>query len=113
MDLNAIGYFQFDNLIQNRIPFVFVNLGVDFSDWYSGLNKTHLEAYALNVDASQVLSEIGKKNLPLHTAILVICPDGTLSKELCSTLENSGFSNVFYAKGGFTALAQERETQND
>ncbi len=103
--LNEISYFQFDNLIRNRIPFVILNLGVDLKNFYKiPLYQTHLESQAINATPETALSELNKLNLPLHNAILVLCSDGRASGKTVDHLEKHGYTNVFLAKDGFQNL---------
>lgn len=103
--LNEISYFQFDNLIRNRIPFLILNLGVDLKGFYKiPLYQNHLESQSINTTAESALSELQKLNLPLHNAILVLCPDGVVSGKTVDSLEKQGYTNVFLAKNGFETL---------
>ncbi len=103
--LNEIGFFQFDNLIRGRIPFIILSLGVDLKDFYKiPLYQNHLEKVVIYTSADQAQQELVKKEVAPHEAILVLCPTGDLSAQAVDDLENAGFMNVFYVKNGFQAL---------
>lgn len=103
--LNEINFFQFDNLIRNRIPFIILNFGVDLKNFYSiPLYQNHLEDIAVSVTEETALSELQKKQVARDEAILVLCPDGQVSAQIVDTLEAQGYSNVFFAKNGYEKL---------
>lgn len=103
--LNEISFFQFDNLIRNRIPFVILNLGVDLKDFYSmPLYQNHLEALTVVATKESALIELQNRKVLNHDAILVLCPDGQVSAQLVDQLESQGFTNVFFAKSGYHKL---------
>ena len=103
--LNEITFFQFDNLIRNRIPFVILNLGVNLQSFYSSpLYQGHLESISINSTKDSALAELLKKNLQKHDAILILCADGNMSSQLVDSLETQGYSNVFFAKNGYDSL---------
>lgn len=103
--LNEITYFQFDNLIRNRIPFVVLNLGVDLSRFFSiPLYQEHLETQTTVATPETVLSELQNRKVALDDAILVLCEDGAVSAQVVDELETKGFTNVFFAKSGFAKL---------
>lgn len=103
--LNEITFFQFDNLIQNRIPFVILNLGVDMKNFYSSsLYQGHLESITLNTTPDQAVAQLQNRKVQNHDAILILCSDGKQSAKLVDELEAQGYSNVFYAKNGYDKL---------
>lgn len=106
--LNQINFFQFDNLIGNRIPFLLLNLGVDLSGLYSSIQKTHLETYQVQTDLNQAEAELQKKQIPKDFAIVVICQDGRQSAELFKKLEKNGYTNVYVVNGGYQQMMTER-----
>ena len=108
MEFNSLGYFQFDNLVRGRIPFLLLNLGVDLSAWYNSVEAMHLNNYNVPVTPSNYIEQVKAKNLPPHFAIVVIDEDGTTAKEIAAALEASGFLNSYYVRGGIKGLAQER-----
>ena len=106
--LNKISFFQFDNLICNRIPFLLVNLGVDLSNLYSSIQKTHLETYQLITEANKALDDLQQKQISKDFAIVLICLDGQKSDELSIKLEKNGYTNVYVVNGGYQQMMTER-----
>lgn len=106
--LNEITFFQFDNLIRNRIPFIILNLGVDLKNFYHvPLYQNHLESITLTASPETAVSELQNRKLQSHEAVLVLCADGKTSSRVVDTLEANGFTNVFFAKSGFVQLKAE------
>lgn len=110
MEVNEIGFYQFDNLIQNRVPFVLVNLGVDLSSWYKSLYALHLENHSIKTTAEQAVALVREKNLPAHHAIVVLDQQGEISTSVAQQLESAGFINVFVVKEGVLGMQKERAT---
>lgn len=105
LDLNEIGEFQFENLIRNRIPFVFINLTTNLPQLFAqSFYQNHLESIEIRTQDSDVVEKLKQKNHPSHEAILIICEDGNRSKQLVSILEAAGYLNVFFLAGGMSSL---------
>ncbi len=109
MDFNSIGYFQFNNLVQSRVPLVLLLLdSVDLKPWYNSIVHMHLENVSINCKPNQALEVIKEKNLPPHYAIVALDLHGQTSPSVVTELEGAGFINVYYVKGGFVGIAQEK-----
>lgn len=105
MNLNEISFFQFDNLVRNRIPFLLINLTSQLPQIYSqGLYQQHLVSLELRTTSENVLMQLTEKKHPKHEALLVVCESGSRSQSLVETLEREGYMNVFFVKGGLQAL---------
>lgn len=109
VDIAQIGFFQFDNLIRGRIPFLLINLGVDLGPWYNSVEGLHLANCTLACTVDNYLQQIQSKNLPVHYAIIVIDHDGTQAKSIASQLESMGFINAHYIRGGVKGLEEEKK----
>ncbi len=110
MELNQIGYFQFDNLIQSRVPFLLVNLGADFTDWYKGPWAMHLESANMECSITDAVELVQAKGLPSHFALVVIDVEGKQAADIALALEKVGFSNVYFVKNGALGLLAERRS---
>lgn len=110
----SIGYFQFDNLVQGRVGFVFLNFGVNTHDVYPHIFKMHLENRLLQLPDTDLKSASTEQILlalahhPKETAIIVLCQDGQRSSEVATALENAGYINTFFIKGGWNQAMIER-----
>lgn len=111
MDLNALGFFQFDNLVQNRVPFLLVNLGVDLSGLFNNVSMMNLENNTLNTTMENAISDINVRKLPPHFAIVSICTDGVQSSQLATLIENQGVMNSYYVQGGIEGFKKQRAEQ--
>lgn len=106
LDLNEIGEFQFENLIRNRIPFVFINLTSELPQLFAqSFYQKHLESIEIRAQEPTALDQLKQRNHPQHEAILIICENGVRSKQFVSKLEAEGYLNVFFMAGGMSSLA--------
>lgn len=106
--LNKIGFFQLDNLIQGRVPFLFINLGPDIFSWYASLSRQHLEKSLFATIEDQILPNLLAQNIAEHTAIVLLCTDGVRSSKISIDLEKKGYTNVYVIDGGYQQLMTER-----
>lgn len=110
MEFNSIGYFQLDNLLQNRVPFILIMLDeVDLKSWYNSMIQMHIENISLRCDTTKILESIQSKKLPPHFAIIILDQDQKKSPPLVKQLEKAGYTNVYYVKNGFNGLLTERQ----
>ncbi|HWU42906.1 MAG TPA: MFS transporter, partial [Bdellovibrio sp.] len=110
IDIAQIGFFQFDNLVRGRVPFLLLNLGVDLRSWYKSVEALHLNNYTINCTKENYLEKVKEKNLPAHFAIVVIDEDGIEAKKIATDLESKGHLNAHYIRGGLKGLVKEKET---
>lgn len=108
MDISQIGYFQFNNLIQSRIPMILVNLGVDLSVWYKSIEALHIENVSITGTNEEIFQQIAEKKLPPHYPILIVDNNGDDAKKLVTHLESLGHLNVYSLKNGFAGISKER-----
>lgn len=110
MEFNNIGFFQFDNLLQNRVPFVLVLLDeIDIKSWYNSLVQLHIQNISIQCEPKQVFEIIQAKKLPAHFAIIVLDKDQKKSPQIVKELEKAGHTNVYYIKNGYDGLLTERK----
>ncbi|QDK36528.1 rhodanese-like domain-containing protein [Bdellovibrio sp. NC01] len=111
IDVAQIGYFQFDNLVRGRVPFMLINLGVDLSVWYKSVEAMHIAAVTVEVENEDYVGAIKAKKLPPHFAIVVLDQDGSRSKKIADELEAAGFLNAHYVRGGFIGIQKEKNEE--
>ena len=110
----SIGYFQFDNLVKGRIGFVFLNFGVMTHDVYPHVFKMHLESRELQLPHGEIKTASTPDILAAmshhskETAVIVLCQDGKKSAEIATALEEAGYLNTFFIKGGWDQVLIER-----
>ncbi|XGC81264.1 rhodanese-like domain-containing protein [Bdellovibrio bacteriovorus] len=111
MAFNSIGYFQFNNLLQNRIPMILVmiNEEFDFKSWFNSLVNMHVENIRMVLQPQEVVAAINEKKLPMHFAVVVIDKDGNQSAKVVEDLEAAGYTNAFYVDGGYAKILTERQ----
>lgn len=110
MEFNSIGFFQFNNLLQNRIPLVLVLLDtIDLKPWYNSIVHLHLDNISVFCEPENVLENIRQRNLPTHFAIVILDMHGHKSAQVTTKLEQIGFNNVYYVKNGFVGISEERQ----
>lgn len=105
---NKIGFYQFDNLVQGRIPFLFLNLAQDVSGWYTSIYKMHIEAWQVLLKEDQIMAELIERKIPLEFAIVLLCPDGKQSERLARDLEKKGYTNVYLIDGGYQQMVTDK-----
>ncbi len=108
MSFNKIGYYQLNNLIENRVPFMFFNFGTDIAPWYSSIQKMHVEAWQVMTTESQLQQELDDRKIPKDFALLLLCPDGKQSERIANSLEKKGYTNVYLIDGGYQQMVTDR-----
>lgn len=108
-----LGYFQFDNLLKNRVRF-FILSWVDLAPLnYKLMEKHHLDSVTTRIDEIgdfvALKSRIQEMGLEAAAPILLIDENGVRSKDWAAQLEAEGFLNVYWALGGLTELVNERQ----
>lgn len=107
--LNKISYFQLDNLITNRVPFMFYNMGPSIRDWYQSVSRTHVETHEQKLDAEAIEGDLLRKKVPKDYAIILLCPDGRISAQLGDKLAQAAYTNVYVVDGGHQQMMTERD----
>jgi len=105
---NKINFYQLDNLINNRVPFLFFNMSESLVGWYSSVSKLHLQTYEIMTIESQIISVLSAKNAPKDHAIVLLCTDGSASLKLTLSLEKLAYTNVYVIDGGYQQMMTER-----
>jgi rhodanese-related sulfurtransferase len=106
--LNKIGYYQFDNLVKNRIPFMFINMGEDVSSWYQSIYKLHIQTYQILTTLDQAETLLIEKQIPKDFAILLLCQNGKQSENFTGYLERNGYTNVYLVDGGIQQMMTDK-----
>lgn len=118
MDIwSGIDYFQVDNLIRGRVFFHIVNLGVNFDELYPiskfPMERIHLRNRELALGSAlspqAVVQELLSRGLQKEEPVVVFCTDGHASGQAALALEQAGFKNVYYAKGGMSQLVLDSQ----
>lgn len=121
--VNNIQYFQFSNLLKNRIPFVLLNLETEVAELFAIQEKIHLRNLSHSIEIKDKNSEtlfkdilelLKELKLPSYHPVILICQDGTLSEKLGLNLVEKveaplKFENIYVVKNGIQGLRQEIE----
>lgn len=113
LGFTKLGYFQFANLLENRVPFTLLSWGESFEGWFKGMAGAHLkevlQVLPKEMIAKEAILKLGnrKKDDPI---VLVSDPE-EVSLRTAELLRKQGFSNVFVAEGGLSGLIKDRELE--
>lgn len=107
--LNRIGFFQLDNLINNRVPFLFYNMSESIAPWYTSVSKMHVENYEKLMPVSEIKAHIESQKAPKDYAIVLLCNDGKQSLEIYNQLAAAAYTNVYVVNGGYQQIVTERQ----
>lgn len=115
LGFTKLGYFQFANLLENRVPFDLYSWGESFEGWFKGMAAAHLK------EVLKVLpSESGVKDLPAQFKnltrskdfpIVLVSQGESLSLKASEFLIKQGFTNVFVVDGGLEGLIKDRAAE--
>lgn len=92
---NKIDFFQFDNLVKNKVPFLFLNSAESLTSRYDSLYQTHLQNYEVLCQPEAYTQEIEQKKLPKEFPIVMRCSDDHVSIKAATDLSEKGFINVY------------------
>lgn len=119
--VGEIGYFQLNNLVQNKVPFTLflIDLNREISQ---GQNQAlGEEPYSISIDetvakvmrsgkmisSQEFHSVVDALNLTLEHPFVLVCVDGVNSLSLAKQLVEKGFKNVYCIRGGLKALSSK------
>lgn len=106
--LGQIGYFQVVNLLRNKVPFHLVTLDVDWPEPLP-VSLSKLFAAAVPTDLNQLLPHLQCSNIKQSDPLILLCQNGSKSKEGHEILQGHGYLNVYSVRGGIEALLSEAE----
>jgi rhodanese-related sulfurtransferase len=114
----GIDFFQVDNLIRGRVFFHIVNLGGNFDDLYPvskfPMERIHLRNREISLGSAlspqAVVQELLGRGVQKEEPVVVFCSDGQVSALTAFALEQAGFKNSYFAKGGISKLVQDSQT---
>lgn len=135
LNLQKIGFFQFENLIHNRIPFLLIHFGQDLRSLFmphhltlsqaqlldgrtflsspSWAKKNLLGQLFLPADLAKLFSDIQSKEIPLHSAVVILSEDEKEAEFLLKEFLKKGFGNSFLVQGGMKAMSAEAAKEKE
>lgn len=116
LGFDKIGYFQFQNLIQNRVPFALLSWGEKFEGWFQGFAAQHLkdslQLFPPTSSVQELPEQLRTLNRPKDCPIVLVSPDESFSMRAREILVKQGFENVFVVEGGIPGLIRGRDLEN-
>lgn len=106
--LNKIGYYQLNNLVQNRIPFLFLNFSEDLSTWYESIYKLHIQTYQRLTTLDQAENLLNEEKIPKDFPILIVCQSGLQSMNFAQYLQKNSYTNVYVIDGGIQQMMTDK-----
>lgn len=116
--LSYVGYFQFENLVKNRVPFALLNLGSDIESCVGKRPEDKqdldfLSRHEIKISAGDILTSpknfVSNHRLDKNQPIVFVCNDGHDSEKAAQEIEKLGFINVFVLRNGVTGFLKEKE----
>ncbi len=110
-DLTKIEYFQFNNLVLNRIPFLLLHDGLAFSELFGPVEKMHLDRWGQQIDFSSSVAAmeeaITERSVPKTMPIVLLSKGSESLEDWILRLEKAGYPNVCWVAGGWNSLKEE------
>lgn len=100
--LEELEFGQFENLLNQRIPFKIISVGVDVVAAFklNPLQKMHINQWGASFSematASEVLASLKEAGVSTEFPVVLICSDISSSKNMAGKITEAGFHNVFY-----------------
>jgi rhodanese-related sulfurtransferase len=110
MPAMPIGFYQFDNLVHNHIPFALFTRSVPFEKIYSGEELKYILRQVIEISAvtqNEILSVIEARGFKKDHPIVVMCENGKQAPAIAHALEEMGYMNTFFVLDGFNSLLPE------
>jgi len=112
LDLSHLSFFQFDNLVRNRVPFLLLTEEMmPFNELFGPIERIHLGQWSFAVDfqkpADQILSVLEERKIPKEMPVVLLTKTGNGGQTWLAPLEQLGFQNVYWVPGGWDQLKSE------
>jgi rhodanese-related sulfurtransferase len=105
-----IGFFQFDNLVRGRVPFLLLRPEMDVESAYGVMERMHLRNFSLVIDKlelPQAESALAERKARKEDPVVVLDQTGDQSKKLANALAEAGHLNVYFVLGGWEEILAE------
>lgn len=104
--MEAIGYFQLENLILSRSPFLFLDVSTEKREAPPEPLAKYLSA-AVRLKPEEANAYLQKMGVTKERPVLLVSEDERASAAVARDLEAAGFTNVYIIAGGVTGLLSE------
>jgi rhodanese-related sulfurtransferase len=96
----ALGLFQFENLVRNRIPFILLTSSLELvSEGFGPMEKMHLQNHSVvltEVSVNQIEESLRERHATKDSPIVVLLAEGSQSEKWAETLAQLGYKNIYY-----------------
>ena len=103
-----IGFFQFDNLLRNRIPFLLLKqASADVESMFGPMERSHVRNFSLpleQMDLPAAQAALADRQAQKDSPVVVLCENGKASLALAQKLSEQGYLNVYYVLEGLRGL---------
>lgn len=109
-EILTIGAFQLANLIQSRVPFLFVRGNFEIESKFGVMEKIHIRNFSIVLNEyslQEVVPHLQDRKTRHEDPIVILDGDGSQSLKLCEELTAQGYKNVIYIPGGWQAISSE------
>lgn len=114
VDVDTVDLWQLKNLQEQRIPFVFLDLGVSVEESrYKSFSESQVQELRSLLQTSQkvsprrALEQLEKVCVSQEQPVVFICQRGQDSLKVARKAYKSGYINVYVIEGGYEALVEE------
>lgn len=105
-----IGFFQFDNLVKGRVPFLLLRPEMDVESVYGVMEKMHLRNFSVilpKLEKPEAELALVERRAGKSDPIIVLDQEGKDSEKLAHSLSQDGYLNVYYVLGGWREILIE------
>jgi rhodanese-related sulfurtransferase len=109
-DVQRIGVYQLENLIRQRVPFLYLDLRSAEKRNSEATGHAGFQALlhgSVSVAPDGVLAYVTSLGVPVTHPVVLICENGDSAVAAARTLEQNSFINVFVVEGGTQSLRTE------
>ena len=97
-----IGIYQFNNLIENRVPFALLHFQISFESYFKALPMHHIRRVAVEIpEVANILDWFSELKWEKEQAIVLVCNSGQESLKWAQKFTSLGYINVYYLEDGW------------
>ena len=107
-----VGYFQFDNLVKGRVPFLLLRPSIDVEAPYGIMEKMHLRNFSVvieKLEMPEAQTALDERKARKEDPIVVLDENGKQSEKLAHELTVAGYINVYFVLGGWQEILHEMQ----
>lgn len=105
--MESIGFFQLENLVLSRSPFIFLDLRTQDQQGSLPEPLSHYLKVATRITPVDVKAHLQKIAADKIKPVLLLSEDEVLSSAVARDLEAAGYTNIYIVAGGLAGLLSE------